>query len=190
MLLSQLVLLPALLMAFPVAPPLAPQVQDLTLTPTAGAVLVATAEGRGVQVYTCTAQNDNSPNSVSQNGGYSWILRGPEAVLYAAAGEKRMGTHSDGPTWTWSDGSALTGKVIAQTPSPEAGSVPWLLLQTQPTGAGKGVLTPVTLVRRSDTQGGTAPALGCDPAHAGTVLRVPYRATYSFYAVVESPAAP
>ena len=176
MLLRPLALLP-ILACMPVA---APQVQDPTLTPTAGAIIVATAEGRGVQVYACGAQN----------GSYAWLLQGPEAALYGTSGEKRLGSHSQGPTWTWSDGSAISGKVIAQTPSPKAGSVPWLLLQTQPVGNGNGVLTPVTLVRRSDTEGGAAPVLGCDAQHAGTVLRVPYKATYSFYTVTQSPAAP
>ncbi len=174
-------LLPLLLLpTIAFLPAFAPQGQDPTLTPTAGAVIVATAEGRGVQIYACTAQSSS----------YTWTLQGPEAVLYATSGEKRLGTHSQGPTWTWSDGSAITGKMLAQMPSPHAGSVPWLLLQVQPVGAGKGVLTPVTLVRRSDTEGGAAPALGCDAGHAGTAVRVPYKATYSFYTVTESPAAP
>ena len=60
------------------------------------------------------------------------------------------------------------------------GSVPWLLLKgISPTGSG--LLSKVEFIRRSDTQGGAAPATGCDVQHAGELARVPYTATYSFY---------
>ena len=68
-------------------------------------------------------------------------------------------------------------------PSPEAGSVPWLLLAATPLGEQKGLLTPVVWVRRSETHGGAASVGGCDDAHQGTTQRVPYTALYDFYSV-------
>lgn len=157
------------------------QGRDATLTPTAGAVTVATAIGHGVQVYQCT---------VKENAVYTWTFQSPEAQLTEPSSGKPLGTHGKGPTWTWSDGSSITGSVLAKTPSPDAGSVPWLLLKTTPVGTASGTLAHVGLVRRSDTKGGEAPAAGCDAAHVNTLLRVPYSATYTFYTVATPPSIP
>ena len=157
----------------------APQALDPTLTPTAGAVTVATAQGRGVQIYQCAQGN---------GGAYAWALQRPEAMLSEPSSGVRLGTHSQGPTWTWNDGSSITGAVLAQMASPDAGSVPWLLVRTHPVAGTHGVLSSVTLVRRSDTLGGAAPPTGCDAQHGGVSLRVPYSATYTFYNTAEPPA--
>ncbi len=174
--LPALLLLPSLLIAF------APfQEVDPTLTPTAGGVAVATAAGRGVQIYGCSAGTD---------GSYSWAFKNPEAALTEPSSGKLLGTHGKGPTWTWNDGSAITGTVLAKTPSPEVHSIPWLLLKTQSVGAAKGKLSEVGLVRRSETRGGEAPSTGCDARHVNSTLRVPYSATYTFYTVAVSPQKP
>ena len=156
-----------------------PQALDPTLTPTAGGVTIATAQGRGVQVYHCTEGN---------GGTYAWVLQGPEATLSEPTSGERLGTHSQGPTWTWSDGSSITGSVLTTMASPDAGSVPWLLVKTHAVQGTHGVLSTVTLVRRSDTKGGMAPPVGCDAQHGGTSQRVPYTATYTFYNTAEPPA--
>ena len=75
--------------------------------------------------------------------------------------------------------------MVQTHPSDVAESIPWLLLQTHSTGAPSGELMGVTLVRRSDTQAGAAPATGCDAAHQDNMLRVPYQATYTFYTTNE-----
>ena len=169
--------LPALLLLFSPAF----QGQDPTLTPTAGAVTVATAEGRGVQIYQC---------KIADNGTYSWTFLTPEATLTEPSSGKTVGTHGKGPSWTWNDGSSITGTVMAKMTSPDAGSIPWLLLKTTPAGTGNGFLSNVGLVRRSDTKGGDAPLTGCDTQHANAVRRVPYSATYTFYSVATSPTHP
>ena len=64
--------------------------------------------------------------------------------------------------------------------SPDAGSVPWLLLQAT-TSEGKGPMTAVTYIVRSATKGGAAKEDGCDAGHVGEMSRVPYSATYTFY---------
>ena len=154
-----------------------PQTPDPTLPP-AKAHVKATAVGLGVQVYRCAAPSDAPAN-------FSWTLVGPEATLFNPVTHQAVGTHSAGPTWTWNDGSEITGKMVQQRASDVAGSVPWLLLETHSTGAASGVLAGVTLVRRSDTQAGSAPATGCDAQHQDNMLRVPYQATYTFYTTIE-----
>ena len=48
--------------------------------------------------------------------------------------------------------------------------------------SGAGVLAGVTSIQRLNTQGGKAPASGCDAAHVGRELRVRYSADYVFFA--------
>ncbi len=167
-------LLPLLLLMF--AP--APQALDPTLTPTSGAITVATAQGRGVQIYQC----------VRESGTYAWLFKNPEATLFEPSSGNRLGMHGAGPTWTWTDGSSITGTALAKMPSPDASSVPWLLVKTHSVATKDGVLAHVGLVRRSDTKGGQAPAAGCDAQHGDTILRVPYTATYTFYTLPGAPS--
>ena len=145
------------------------QTTDATLPP-AGAHVKVTAVGLGVQVYQCSPQN----------GTYQWTLQMPIATLFNPETHQAVGTHSQGPTWTWNDGSAITGKVLQKQPSHDPANVAWLLVATHSTGASTGMLSDVTLVRRSDTQAGV-PTMGCDAVHQNNMVRVPYKATYTFY---------
>ena len=147
-----------------------PQTADPTLPPPSAHVRY-TVDGHGVQTYNCSAVKD----------GFQWVFEEPAAGLFDPSTHQQVGTHSAGPTWTWNDGSAITGKVLQTTPSPDPASVPWLLLEAHSTGTVTGALTGVTYVRRSNTQAGKAPATGCDAKNVNVVLRVPYQATYTFY---------
>jgi hypothetical protein len=149
---------------------------DLTLPPEA-AMTVTILEGRGSQVYTCTAQ------SAVQPSGYAWVLKAPDAQLYNLATGKPEGHHDAGPTWTLSDGSAIHGTVLQKKAADTPADVPWLLLKAEPANTTQGTLSPVTYVRRYNTHGGAAPASGCTAAQAGETLKVPYTATYAFYAI-------
>jgi hypothetical protein len=151
-----------------------PQMPDPTLPP-ANAHVKTTVVGLGVQVYICAAQN----------GSFQWTFEEPQATLFDPTTHQAVGTHSAGPTWTWSDGSAITGKVLQTRPSNDPANIPWLLIETHSTGAATGELAGVTLVRRSDTQAGAAPATDCDAVHQNNVVRVPYQATYTFYTASE-----
>lgn len=147
----------------------APQAADPT-TPPATVHARLTTTGIGVQIYSC-----------KQNGAtFAWEFQEPQATLFDVSTHQPVGTHEAGPTWTWNDGSILTGNVVQKLPSPDAGSIPWLLLETTASG-GNGALSHVTMVRRSDTQAGAAPATGCDAQNVGVVIKVPYQATYTFY---------
>ena len=129
---------------------------------------ILTVQGRGAQVYRCEGVGTT----------FQWTFRAPVARLFDAH-DREVGTHGDGPTWTYQDASSIGGKVLAKT-SPDPASVPALLLQAVDPKR-SGVLTPVEYIRRSDTHGGLAPATGCDAAHEGDLARIPYTATYTFY---------
>ena len=125
---------------------------------------------KGDQLYTCK-------EGVTQ---FAWTLKAPDAQLFDKDG-KPFGKHFAGPSWEASDGSRVVGKAVANAPSPDADSIPWLLVNIVG-HEGSGVLSPVTTIQRINTKGGKAPASGCDTAHAGQELRVPYSADYVFYA--------
>lgn len=124
----------------------------------------------GVQVYTCAAAS----------GGFAWRLDHPDAVLVDSRGRTRV-RHGQGPTWRGLDGSTITGEVVATIAAPEAGAIPWLVARVSQR-SGDGLLGDVSLVVRTDTQGGLAPADGCDAATLGGSVAVPYRASYLFVA--------
>lgn len=121
--------------------------QDPTLAPPS-AVLLATYDGRGVQIYTCSA----GPGST-----YAWAFKAPEAKLFDPATGRELGQHGAGPTWTLQDGSAIRGTVLQKRPGETPADVPWLLLRAEQTGNATGALSHVGLVRRSSTRGGNPP---------------------------------
>ncbi len=142
--------------------------QDVTVP--SNAVVLQSASGRGVQIYECTRQGNR----------LQWTFKAPEATLVSPTGAT-VGSHDAGPTWTWNDGSAVRGTLAQTKAAPNAGSIPWLLLSASAASETPGVLSHVTWVRRSATQGGVAPEAGCAAGQEHERLRVPYSATYTFY---------
>ena len=132
--------------------------------------LVVRAHAKGDQIYSCKVDG-------AQAG---WTLKAPEAQLFDKDG-KAFGKHFAGPSWEASDGSGVVGKAAANVASPDAESIPWLLVKVV-SHAGDGVLARVTSIQRINTKGGKAPASGCDAVHAGQEVRVPYSADYLFFA--------
>ena len=132
--------------------------------------LVVRAHAKGDQIYSCKVDG-------AQAG---WTLKAPEAQLFDKDG-KAFGKHFAGPSWEASDGSRVVGKAAANVASPDAESIPWLLVKVV-SHAGDGVLARVTSIQRINTRGGKAPASGCDAVHAGQEVRVPYSADYLFFA--------
>ena len=150
----------------------APEVPEALRT-LAGEQVVLRAHATGVQIYVC----GKAPDGKSQ-----WILKAPDAELFDDKGAV-IGHHSAGPAWRHKDGSEVTGKAMARSESPDADSIPWLLVSA--TGhTGNGVLGRVTSIQRIHTVGGEPPAAAtCDPVkRKGKEARVPYRADYYFYA--------
>lgn len=158
----------------PTAPPAIAVPADVpaALQPAAGQEPFLEVHASGVQVYECAAPAD-AP------AAWAWQFKNPEATLTDAKGAV-VGRHYAGPSWTSSDGATVVGKVAASAPSPERGSIPWLLL-TIKSRDGNGLLAATSSVQRLDTEGGAAPGAACGAANAHQVERVGYTATYVFW---------
>ena len=130
-----------------------------------GETVVLTAHAEGAQVYECKAGADGKP---------MWSFREPIATLLVDG--KTIGRHFAGPTWEYSDGSAVAGKVSASAPGATAGDIPWLKLEIT-SRRGSGILADVTTVQRINTHGGKRDG-ACDAA--GSFVSVPYSADYVF----------
>jgi FtsP/CotA-like multicopper oxidase with cupredoxin domain len=148
----------------------APAVPD-NLKPPADQHLLLHGHATGDQIYTCQPV----PGSSSQ---FAWVLSGPDAKIADDNG-KEIAKHFAGPTWESTDGSQVKGKVVNQA-APEPSSIAWLLL-TAVDHSGSGVMSEVRWVQRLNTQGGKAPAGGCDAGHQGEKVHVGYSADYYFY---------
>lgn len=119
----------------------------------------------GTQTYTCTDAGAWSTTST------------PEAQLVQYRGWGRI-HHYAGPRWTARDGSTVVGKV--NTPVPQTGTIPWLLLDVtahENSKPGK-ELDAVKWISRVNTTGGVAPTGACT---AGETRAVPYGADYVFW---------
>ena len=164
--LSSLVGVASLLATFAASGQQVPQ----PIQPPAGEQLLLQVHAKGDQVYTCKGDAAQA----------AWALKAPDAQLFDKDG-KPFGKHFAGPSWEAGDGSRVTGKAVANVPSPDADSIPWLLVNIVG-HEGSGVLSRATSIQRINTKGGKAPASGCDAAHVGQELRVAYSADYLFYA--------
>ncbi len=134
---------------------------------------------KGNQIYVGRLDEDTNK--------YAWKLKAPDALLFDQAGEL-FGKHYGGPSWEAKDGSIVTGEVAGSSPSPDAKSIPWLLVtiithtNKDESHRIKGKMAKVAYVQRINTKGGKAPAIDPDSAHANQELRVPYSADYVFLA--------
>lgn len=138
----------------------------------AGEEIVLKAHASGVQIYVCQAGAD---------GKYAWTLKAPEADLRDQQGAV-IGRHFAGPSWKHNDGSEVKGKAVARVDSPDADSIPWLLV-TVTDRSGNGVLSRVTSIQRLHTKGGQPPpAADCSASRQNTEVKVSYSADYYFYA--------
>jgi hypothetical protein len=140
------------------------------LRPPANEQLLLQVHANGDQVYVCK----------SEAAQFNWTLKAPDAQLVDEKG-KSFGRHFAGPSWEANDGSRVVGKAVANSPSPDANSIPWLLI-TVVGHDGSGVLSRVTTVQRLNTNGGKAPISGCDASHLNQEVRASYSADYRFYA--------
>jgi hypothetical protein len=127
------------------------------------AILMLHAEG--AQVYEC---------KTSADGALAWVFREPIATLFSDG--KTVGRHYAGPTWEYTDGSAVVGQVLGTAPGQVAMDIPWLKLGVT-SRRGSGVLGPATTVQRINTMGGKLNGACYKP---GTYESVPYSADYVF----------
>ena len=155
----------------PVFPPVLPPSGKGIAVPVGQTVLLK-ALGKGVQIYSCKVR-------AADPGKFDWSFKAPEADVTDEDG-KKIAKHYAGPTWEANDGSKVVGEVQKKVDAPGPGAVPWLLLKAK-SNEGTGTFARVTYIQRVDTEGGVAPAAGCDQAHVNTEARVDYRANYYFY---------
>jgi hypothetical protein len=142
----------------------APEVPVVIKAPEGNKVLFH-VYAEGVQIY-------------SWNGS-AWVFLAPEATLFADLGGKgAVGIHYAGPTWESASGSKVVGARDASAPSPNATSIPLLLLHAV-TAEGPGIFARTTYIQRVNTLGGVAPS--GPGASVGEQARVPYTAEYFFY---------
>jgi hypothetical protein len=139
------------------------------LKPAAGLSVYLEVPATGVQIYVCGKNDAGAP---------AWVFKAPEAILLDTQ-QKQIGKHFAGPTWEALGGGKVVGAVKANAPAPEAGAIPWLLLDIK-SSEGAGVFNQARGILRVATHGGVAPAQGCDGEHAGQEARVAYTATYLF----------
>jgi hypothetical protein len=153
----------------PISPPL-PTNPDIAVP--YGQTVLLKALGKGVQIYGCRA-------TAADPGKFDWSFKAPEADLTNEEG-KKIAKHYAGPTWEANDGSKVVGEVLKKVDAKKPGAVPRLLLKAK-ANEGTGTFARVTYIQRVDTEGGVAPAVGCDQAHVNTEARVDYSANYYFY---------
>jgi hypothetical protein len=148
-----------------------PDVPDKIKAP-AGEQIVLKAHASGAQIYVCRSETDGKP---------AWALKAPEAELRDDHG-KVIGHHYAGPAWKHNDGSEITGKAVGRVDSPDADSIPWLLVNAIG-HSGNGLFSRVTTIQRIHTKGGQPPsAAECDASKQGTEAKSNYTADYYFYA--------
>ena len=150
------------LLAF-AAPGFAQQLPAAIDAPGKTAVLKAHAEG--AQIYECKAD---------AGGKLIWTFREPIASLFVDG--KTVGRHYAGPNWEHVDGSTVTAKTAGNAPGASAADIPWLKLEVT-AHKGSGVLAPVAVVLRINTQGGKLGG-ACDKA--GELKSASYTADYVF----------
>jgi hypothetical protein len=146
------------------------EVMPVAIDPPYGNVPLLDVFAKGDQIFMCAYDGKT----------YSWKWQAPDAKLYDTQAKALIGSHGAGPSWTYRDGSGVKGKIIKKVDAPDKSAAQWLLLEVIE-HSGKGVLTEVTYIQRTNTQGGVAPASGCDANHLGAEKRVPYSALYGFY---------
>jgi hypothetical protein len=163
----------------------APTVAALALPD--GGVVILHAVGTGTQDYACVGTPiDGGADAGDAGESFAWTLTGPDAVLTDCNGQT-IGHHfpseagATAPEWQTTDGTYVIGhKMVTYTPDGGGASVPWLLLNATAHG-GSGTLSGVTFVQRLDTDGGVAPATGCDQGSVGATTNVGYTADYYFF---------
>lgn len=156
-----------------------PQNAVAQLTPPPNNSLTLSLYAAGVQIY-------NSSEILGFPGKFEWKFLTPQANLYTDSTKStKFGIHFGGPTWqSLEDGSLVTGKRLASSPSSHPRSIPELLLQAT-SHSGDGIFSQVDYIQRLDTIGGLAPIQ--PPTSLSDIFKSPYSATYKFYVPVPEP---
>jgi Protein of unknown function (DUF3455) len=151
-----------------------PAAIDLPANLPYGNIRVATYYAEGVQKYKAQAKAGSDPVV------YEWAFVAPQADLYDVTNAK-VGTHSAGPTWQLSVMDSIYGQQYSppkSAPSPDTGSIDWLLLKPRTGTTPTGIFANVSYIQRIATKGGKAPVTA--PISAAETVEVKYKAIYRF----------
>lgn len=108
-----------------------------------------------------------------------WAFAGPRAILSDNKGNHLVSYFGPPATWESLDGSSITGKQLAVSPS-EKGSIPMQLVKANASSR-PGALEGVTYVQRINLKGGAAPETGCNIDKIGHKVVVNYSGEYLFW---------
>lgn len=146
---------------------------DLPINAPFGNARVATYYATGVQKYKAQQK------AGSEAGVFEWVFVAPQADLYDAT-NKKVGIHGAGPYWTISITDTIFAQQLtpAKTATPDANSIPWLLLIPKTGITPTGLFGNVAYIQRIATKGGKAPVTA--PTNLTQTVDVPYTAVYRF----------
>lgn len=116
---------------------------------------------------------------VNDGGKIGWKFAGPRAILSDIQGQAKISYFGPPATWESFDGSSITGKQLATSPS-QSGSIPMQLVQANPS-ARVGELSGVTYIQRINLNGGKAPQQVCAQDMIGHTRVVKYSGDYLFW---------
>ncbi|HYO23293.1 MAG TPA: DUF3455 domain-containing protein [Flavisolibacter sp.] len=152
-----------------------PAAVDLPANMPNGNTRIATLYADGVQKYKAQLKAGSNP------AAYEWVFVAPQADLYDAT-NKKVGTHSAGPTWQlFGDADSIYGQQFSpprSAASPDAASIDWLLLMPKTGKPQTGMFSQVSYIQRIATQGGKAPLT--PPVSIDQTVDVKYTAVYRF----------
>jgi hypothetical protein len=146
---------------------------ELPINTPLGNSRVATYFATGVQHYKAQQKTGGEP------GTFEWVFVAPQADLYDTT-NKKIGTHGAGPYWALSATDSIFAQQFtpAKSASPDANSIPWLLLMPKTGTTPTGVFSSVAYIQRIATTGGKAPAKA--PQSVTETASVYYTAIYRF----------
>lgn len=127
---------------------------------------------QGNITWECKADSKNTEQA-------KWAFAGPRAILSDNKGNHLVSYFGPPATWESLDGSSITGKQLAVSPSAK-GSIPMQLVKANESTR-PGVLKDVTYVQRINLKGGAAPETGCNMDMLGHTVVVNYSGEYLFW---------
>ncbi|REG85027.1 DUF3455 domain-containing protein [Marinomonas pollencensis] len=137
-----------------------------------GNVVVMYTSAQGNITWVCKADAKKSKQA-------KWSFAGPRAILSDNKGNHLVSYFGPPATWESLDGSSITGKQLAVSPSAK-GSIPMQLVKAN-ASARSGALEGVTYVQRINLKGGAAPEKGCSIDKIGHTVVVNYSGDYLFW---------
>lgn len=138
----------------------------------AGNTVAMHTSAQGNITWVCKADKQNSKK-------VAWSFAGPRAILSDNKGNHLVSYFGPPATWESLDGSSITGKQLAVSPSAK-GSIPMQLVKAN-ASTRPGALQDVTYIQRINLQGGAAPMEGCSTDKVGHTVVVNYSGDYLFW---------